>query len=296
MVQKHLVAVNLTENKKNECLDDNPFVTARIAPSTREAKEKGSKEFTKVMVKSMKLPQMLVGYAFIGLGLIVLLAFLKALPDTDFMTALQNGKWLLLGGAVSAAAGAGLLIYCKRAHKKQEESEDVPSEMDESLNTLEGVSRRVSLELCLPEDDQTTAIDVLPYRYKATSDGGTKEVLESGCFENTEVFFWTEGDCLCLTDYDCVMRIPLSAIEGYYTADVKYKLSFWWKEDEDFSKGAYAQYNIKQDSEGNYKLRTYYRVMVRDGEDRFELRIPCYDFAAFCGVCEVKCLDGEADA
>jgi hypothetical protein len=30
-----------------------------------------------------------------------------------------------------------------------------------------------------------------------------------------------------------------------------------------------------------------------DGEDDYEIRVPAYDFAAFCGICEVKCLDGE---
>ncbi len=293
MAEKHLLSVNLTENKKNEYFDDTPFTTGRLSPATREAKESGTKELTKMMVKSMKLPQLLIGYALIGLGLIVLLAFVKAIPDTDFLTALNNGKWLLIGGAASAALGGVLLFLHKRGQKKQEESEDVPDEMDQPLNTLEAVSRRIHMELNLPEDEDTlTEVEILPYRYKSTSDGGTKESLSSGCFENTGVYFWVENETLCVTDYESVMRIPLSAIEGYYTADVKYKLSFWWK-DEEFSKGEYAQYGIKQDSEGNYKLRTYYRVMIRDGEDSYELRIPCYDFAAFCGLCEVKCLDGE---
>ncbi len=295
MESKQLLSVDLTENKKNEYLDDTPFTTARLTSTTREAKEKGSKDLSKVMIKSLKLPQLLAGYILVGLGLIVLMGFIKALPEVDFMTALQNGKWLLIAGAALAAVGAGLLIYCKRTQKKQDESEDTSPEMDESLNTLEDISRRIAMELGLPEDDQTTSVEVLPYRYKSTSDGGTREVLESGCFENTEMAFWVEEESLYLTDYDCVMRIPLTAIEGYYTADVKYKLSFWWK-DEEYNKGEYAQYKIKEDSEGNYKAHTYYRVVIRDGEERFELRIPCYDFAAFCGLCEVRCLDGVAEA
>jgi len=293
MAEKHLIAVNLTDDKKNEYFDDTPFTTARLSPATREAKESGTKELTKMMVKSMKLPLLLGGYALIGLGLIVLMGFLKALPDTDFMTALNNGKWLLIGGAVSAALGGALLLLHKRGQKKQEESEEVPDGMEEPLNSLEAVSRRVAMELSLPEDDQVTEIEVLPYRYKSTSDGGAKEVLNSGCFENTGVYFWVENETLCVTDYDSVMRIPLTAIEGYYTVDVRYKLSFWWKDGE-FNKGEYAQYGIKQDSEGNYKLRTYYRVVIRDGEDCFELRIPCYDFAAFRGLCDIRCLDGES--
>jgi hypothetical protein len=221
------------------------------------------------------------------------MGFIKALPDTDFMTALSNGKWLLIGGAVSAALGGVLLLIHKRGQKKQEESEELPEGMDEPLNSLEAVSRRIRMELELPEDeDSLTEIEILPYRYKSTSDGGTKESLNSGCFENTGVYFWVEGGTLCITDYESVMRVPLTAIEGYYTVDSKYKISFWWK-DEEFNKGEYARYGIKQDSEGNYKLHTYYRVVIREGEDRYEIRVPAYDFDKFQEIAGAACLDGE---
>ena len=292
MAEKHLIAVNLTDNKKNEYFDDTPFTAARISPATHEAREKGSKEFAKAAMKSMKLPLLLGGYALIGLGLIVLMGFLKALPDTDFMTALTNGIWLLIGGAFSAALGGALLLIHKRGQKKQDESEDLPDDMDESLNSLEAVSRRIRVELDHPEDEQVTAVEVLPYRYKSTADGDTKEVLNSGCFENTEVFFWQEGDYLCFTDYECVQKLPKASIAGYYTVDAKYKISYWWK-DEEFNKGEYARYGIKQDSEGNYKLHTYYRVMIREGEDRYEIRVPAYDFDKFQEIVGAACLDGE---
>jgi hypothetical protein len=294
MAEKHLIAVNLTENKKNEYFDDTPFTTARISPATREARETGSKEFAKAAMKSMKLPLLLGGYILIGLGLIVLMGFLKALPDTDFMTALTNGIWLLIGGAFSAALGGALLLIHKRGQKKQDESEDLPDDMDESLNSLEAVSRRIKMELDHPEDEQVTGIEILPYRYKSTADGDTKEVLNSGCFENTEVFFWQEGDYLCFTDYECVQKLPKASIAGYYTVDAKYKISYWWK-DEEFNKGEYARYGIKQDSEGNYRLRTYYRVVIRDGEDDYEIRVPAYDFERFQEIVGAACLDGSEE-
>ena len=74
--------------------------------------------------------------------------------------------------------------------------------------------------------------------------------------------------------------------------DAKYKISYWWK-DEEFNKGEYARYGIKQDSEGNYRLRTYYRVVIRDGEDDYEIRVPAYDFEKIQEIVGAKCLDGE---
>ncbi len=293
-VTKHLFSVSLNENKKNEYFDDTPFTAGRISPTTREAKETTSKAFAKAMMKSLHLPALLIGYLLIGLGIAVLLAFLKALPDTDFMTALTNGIWLLVGGGMSVAIGACLLIYCKRSSKKQEESEDLPEGMDESLNSMEAVSRRIQMELNLPDDDQMMGVEILPYRYKPTADGDTKEVLDNGCFDITEVFFWREGDDLCVTDYDSVMKFPASAVKGYYTMDVKYKIPYWLK-DEEYNKGEYAQYNIKEDNEGNYKLRTYYRVVIRDGENDYEIRVPCYDFERFQGIVGAACLDGSEE-
>ena len=291
---KHLFAISLAENKKNEYFDGTPFTAGRISPTTREARETTAKDFTKAMMKSLHLPALLIGYLLIVLGAAVLLAFLKALPDTDFMTALANGIWLLIGGAFSAAIGGALLIYCKRASRKQEESEELPEGMDAPLNSMEAVSRRIQMELNLPDDDAVTEVEILPYRYKPTSDGDTKEVLNNGCFENTSVFFWTEGDDICVTDYECVMRFSKTAVMGYRTEDVKYKISYWFK-DEEYNKGEYAQYNIKEDSEGNYRLRTYYTVLLREGEDTYEIRVPAYDFGKLQEVVEMACLDGESD-
>ena len=289
---KHLFAISLAENKKNEYFDDTPFTAGRISPTTREARETTAKDFTKAMFKTLKLPQLLVGYILIGLGLIVLAGFIKALPDTDFMTALTNGIWLLIGGAFSAAIGGALLIYCKRASKKQEESEELPEGMDAPLNSMEAVSRRIQMELNLPDDDAVTEVEILPYRYKSTSDGDTKEALNNGCFENTSVFFWAEGDDICVTDYECVMRFSKTAVMGYRAEDVKYKISYWFK-DEDHDKDEYAQYNIKEDSESNYRLRIYYTVLLRHGEDTYEIRVPCYDFGRFQEIVGAACLDGE---
>jgi len=295
METKHIFSISLAEDKTNQYLDDTPFTTRRISPFTREAQEQGTKEFTKAVMKSMNLPQLLIGCILIGLGFIILGGFFEALSDTDFMTALNNGKWLLVGGAVSAALGGGLLLYRKLQSQKQEAGEDTLDELDGPLDSLEDLSHRIKMELNHPDDDRVTEVDILPYRYKPTSGGDTKEVLINGCYENTEVFFWREDDFLCVTDYECVMKFPASAVEGYYTEDVKYKISYWWK-DEEYNKGEYAQYNIKEDSETSYKLRTYYRVMLREGETRYEIRVPCYDFPKFQKIVGATCLDNKANS
>ena len=293
METRHLLSVNLTEDKTNVYYDDTPFTSARLTPETRKASEESASEVHKIIMKGMKLPLLFAGYILIGIGLIVLCGFLKALPDVDFMTALDRGKWLLIGGGVAAAIGGGLLLYHKKLtgqSKDGEEDDALTPEEDASFRAMENVAQRVRFELGLPDEDQLAEIELLPYHYKKSADGTAKESLKNGCYTNTTLFFWKEDGALCLTDYDCVVKIPLSAIEGYYTVNGKHKISMWWK-DEEYDKEPYAAYKIKEDNEGNYKMSTYYRVIIRDGENSFEMRIPCYDFPAFKELVDIACLD-----
>jgi hypothetical protein len=292
--QKHLLSVNLTEDKTNVYYDDTPFTAARLTPETRKAHEASADEVHKILMKGMKLPLLFAGYILIGIGLVVLCAFLGALPEAGFTKALQNGKWLLIGGAALAAVGGGLLWYHKKSTKRanDNDSEDLTPEEDASFRVLENTARQVQFELDLPDEDDLTEIELLPYHYKKSADGTAKESMKNGCFANSVLFFWKEEDTLCLTDYDCTVKVPVSAIEGYYTVNKAYKIAMWWK-DEEYDKEPYAAYKIKVDNEGNYKLGTYYRVIIRDGEDSFEMRIPCYDFSAFQGFVDIPCLDGQ---
>ena len=297
MEHPHLLSVNLTEDKTNVYYDDTPFTVARLSPETRKASEASADEIHKLLMKNLKLPLLLAGYILLGLGAIILVGFLKALSEVDFMTALQNAKWLLVGGAALAIIGGILLVYHKKStqSKDGEDEESLTPEEEASFQSMENTAERVQFELGLPPDDQLTDVELLPYQYKRSADGTTKEILKDGCYANTVLFFWKEGDVLCLTDYDCVIKIPPDAIEGYYTVDSKYKVTMWWK-DEEYDKEPYASYKIKEDSEGNYRLKTYYRVILRNGEERFEMRIPCYDFPTLKGLVNMVCLDEAYEA
>ena len=288
---KHLLSTNLTEDKANDRLDDTPFTTARLTPETRARFQEASQTAVKALIKTIKLPMLIGAYILLGLGLLVLSAFIKALPDAGLSTALRNAWWILLIGLALAAAGGILLAAHKRATNKQSDEES--AEESSANRMLESVSSIVEMELGLPADDQMTEVEVLPFTYKIKPDGTVKEHLSEGCYSNVAIFLWREEDRLCLTDYDCVIKIPLSAVEGYYTVHEKYKISVWYK-DEECTEEPYAAFDIKEDSDYNYRLSTYHRVMIRDGEERFEMRIPCYDLEAFKGLLDMPCLDEPA--
>ena len=123
-------------------------------------------------------------------------------------------------------------------------------------------------------------------------DGEEQEYIEQDVYQNSQIQAWRDGDSVCLTDDDCVMRVPVSAFTGYYTVNSPYVISMWWK-DTEYNEGEYKQYHIRLNSDRNYALETYYDVVIADGEDHYDLLIPCYDFSAFCGLVELNCLDSE---
>ena len=292
METKNLLSIDLTDDKSNALPDETPFTTAVLSPETRKRSEEATHAAFKVFMKGVKLPLLLTGYILVGLAFIVLMGLIKALPDVGLSTALRNGKWLILGGAVSGAVGGILLLIHKKSQNRPQEE---TAEEASANRTLESISRIVEMELGLPDDDRMTVLDLLPYEYKRKDDGTCKEVLKSGCYNNACLSLWREEETLCLTDYECVIRIPLSAFEGYVTEDEKFKINFWYK-DEECTEAPYDAYGIKEDSDGNYRLSTYYRVFIRHEEERYEMRIPCYDFPAFRELVDLPCLDGTAES
>ena len=291
METRHLISINVTDDKNGSILDDTPFTTARLTPETRKRFNEASKNAVKIFMKETKLPLLIAGYVLFALGFICVGGFLKALPDVGLSTALRNGKWILLAGII--LGGVGLILM--RTHKKiMNRDREQTAEEAAAGNALENVSQMVEAELGTPSEEETTDVEALAFEYKIKSDGSVKENLTAGCYGNTPLSLWREEETLCLTDYDCVMKIPVSAFEGYYTVHEKYKISIWYK-DEECDKGPYAAYGIKEDNEGNYLLSTYYRVMIRNGEERYEMRIPCYDFPAFRELVDIPCLDRTAE-
>jgi hypothetical protein len=287
---KHLLSVNLTEKKDNSVLDDTPFTTVRLSPETRARKESATQDAVEVLVKRTRSPLMLVARVLMLIGLVCLGGFIKAMAKIGLSTALQNGKWILLIGIVLMAAGGIPLVRSKK--KSADESDEESPEETAANRSLDTMQQLVEMELGIPSEDQVTEVDMLPFTYKITADGAIKEQLLHGCLSNVCGFVWREEETLCLTDYDCVIKIPLSAAEGYYTVHGKYKIDVWYK-DKECSEEPYAAFQIREDSDFNYRLPTYYRVIFRDGEDRFEMRIPNYDFAPFCELIPLTCLDAD---
>lgn len=294
MTNKHLYAVDLTEDKENERVDENPFVTGRLSENTRQTKKAEGKNLTKLLAKELGLGRMIAGIVLAGLGALILSVTLELISEEGLSPAMQNAWWLVAIGVVSLIAGVILLILHRVRAKKKADELDEDAELTAFSEKMEGFSDRVNLELNLPADEDMTEMDILSYRYKRTAKG-EKEILENGVYMNDSVYLHREGDNLLLTDYDTVMTIPVSAFEGYYTVDAKYKIFIWFK-DEEPDEGRYAAYHIKEDSNVNYSLKTYYRVMISDGIDRYELRVPCYDLEVLLGLVDIPCLDGRETA
>ncbi len=276
-MEKHLYAINITENKKNERADETPYRTAILSEETSRRRDETSQVFTKQLTKSLGLGQYIAAIVCIGLGVTVFMGFLGPL-FSSFSTgetgALLASKWpILVGGAALLLVGVVLYILNKKRHEGADEN----PELDEAWNTQAGVARIIQAELGLPDEGHLTQIDVLPFRYKASGDK-VKEVREHMMYEPACLFMWREGDALCITDHDALITVPLSDIESCTLEDVKFITNMWWKDDEP-GEGAYADCGVKEDkSNFNYHVRGMGEVRIRHGEDAYLLRVPGYDF------------------
>lgn len=286
---RHLFAFDLTASKENDRADNNPFVTARLSDALRKKQDEQSELVLNDLKKGVVFRPEFIAACVLGvLGAVALIVMTGLTESLTAAESFSQYGWLAVTGLVLIAGAIVLGIIGSRRAKTHTQSDDFSA----ITKNVESLGQLTTDELGIPED--TAAMDILPYQYKKAGDS-EREIVEHGVYQNLELYVWSDGDCLCLTDHDSVMRVPISAFAGYRTVDERFKIFMWWK-DEDHDKGEYKQYKIIEDNEFNYRLKTYYEVMIADGDTAYAMRVPCYDFPVLQKLVSLPCLDEQTDA
>lgn len=300
MASKYLYAVDLTADGDNDRMDMNPYVTARLSDGLRAERQAASHALSKLTIKGLFSPLLIVGIVLTAIGSVLVPCFFETM-EGDFGEALRNGGLLLYGGAAALVAGLILLGISFTRRKKNDDDEALDDgaldhealspAMQAGINSLASVAERANLELGLPPDDELVEFDNLTYAYKSVAPHGEREVLDEGAYRNDSLFAYRSGDDLVLTDYDTVLTVPVSHIEGYTTVDTTYRVALWLK-DEEPDAPCYAAYSLKADKDGlGCRVKGYHRVFISDGIDRYELRVPCYDLPVLLSLVDMRPLD-----
>ncbi len=121
-------------------------------------------------------------------------------------------------------------------------------------------------------------IDVLPYIYKETKKG-CKPYRKEGYFDNSPVCIWREGEDLCLSDEDALIRFPVKDIVMIHDVERKVHVSAWYKA-HTYDSPAYKPYT-KDNFWYGIDIHAYFEAEIRGDNGNRYLLIPNYDARTF---------------
>ena len=106
---------------------------------------------------------------------------------------------------------------------------------------------------------------------------------------------WVENDCLCLSDVENVVAIPLSALRGI--AELPGRVTFYfWNKPESPDSETYRQYHIRKTYFGAYSVAGVRRVHIQSESGEYELLLPPYELDAFLRLTKKEIRKEESGA
>ncbi len=239
-------------------LDDNEFVVKRLSPEAERLSEKAAR----LELNKDKTPW----YAYL-----VSIAFMfSILPLSLLLKWLFHDFWDAWGDLVFEVFLIVFIIFSSKI-----EALFRPSSKERAI-ILSADAATVRAELGIPE--AVREIDVLPYLYMETP----KEVAparKDGLFENIPVCIWREGDDLCLSDEDTLIRIPVRYIGEMREVKRKLHINAWYKA-QAVDAPSYKPY-VKQSAWSGVNVLSYLEAEIMGADGNKYLLIPGYDARTF---------------
>ncbi len=247
-----------SKTKPFDTLDDNEFVVKRLSPEAERLSEKAAR----LELNKDKAPWYAYLFSFASMFSILPLSLLLKWLFPDF--------WEAWGDLVFEVLLIVFIIF-----NSMIEARFRPSRRQRVILLSESAAA-VRAELGIPE--AVREIDVLPYLYMETP----KEVVparKDGRFENIPVCIWREGEDLCLSDEDVLMKIPVKAIGEIREVKRKIHISAWYKA-QAVDAPTYKPY-VKQAAWSGVNVRSYLEVEIKGDDGNKYLLIPGYDASTF---------------
>lgn len=277
---KPFLAIDLTNNKKNEQINGSEFLVQETSAALAQRLET-SVDQAQQTVKKSKLPLGLrIAQYVCGLGAVMILCgILKS--DVDFAQGYANAPELYWVGGIGAVVWLCLWLWGKRKSKKLLGTEESQQTMSHLENTAEAVYR----ELGVPEGAKD--VDVLFFFYKEKD--GQIRVTEKGICQyfNPEFKVFADGENLYLVNLEGKYAIPLSAMKRIYTVKKHIRMAGWNKQ-ETFNKGIYKPYKMTTDDYGCVHCKQYSILEFQFQGQTYGLYIPPYELAVFEAVTGLK--------
>lgn len=273
---KPFLGIDLTTNKKNEQVNGEEFVVAKPDLSLARALESSSENVEETIQKS-KLPLPIrIGHWICGaVAALVAFGIINALGGEDSVSlreAYQNAAWLFW------LAGACLLawVLLKLISVRKEKSVLETDESSQAFHALDQTCEAVFLDLKVPEDAKE--MDVLSFFYKVDGDNikVCEKAIQIAPYMNPIFHVFADSENLYFANLDGKYAFPLSAIKAIRSVKKSIRIMEWNK-DEEYNKGIYKPYKLREDNYGCIGCKNYHIVEVEHDNETWGIYIPCYE-------------------
>lgn len=187
----------------------------------------------------------------------------------SFAGVFQTSPFYMIAGAVSLVASIVLIVIERKRLKKAAQSDTLAEWRTRSQAAQEEAYRALQV----PKD--AIAMDLLTATY----------TLKNGAVRNAtctafDFRAWIENGCLCLTDVESVVAVPLDTLKGI--SEVAGKIVFYfWNKKEPPEAEPYRQYRIRRTFFGAYSVKGVRAAHIRSDFGEYDLLIPPYELETF---------------
>ena len=269
---KVLFGIDITDNRKNETVNGNEFITA----SNSEEELKKYDEATGRLKKNSDasgMPMILriiMSLAFF-LGNITLIAIVSGSLFVGPVQAFFNAPYVFF---LCPAGYVTFFILASVFNRKAEKAGNDPETADAVMNARE-TNRELYHSLGVPDD--AAATEVLMFFYKTRDGKLTMYSKNQNSYTNITMRAFRTDAYLCFADISDLYSVPLACIKDIRVIDDKTITIAAWNKDEPISAEKYRKYCINQTNVGQYSVRGYCVLEFEYEGENWEIWFPPYE-------------------
>ncbi len=270
---KYFFGINVTENKENEILDGDRFISERADAELEEKIEQASSlaeradSLCTVSPSARRIGQTCAVFAVVWAVLLVF-GLVRDASSVKTLPMIVTAVMVVISAAVA-------VIMLSRAKKQLQSTPERDEACERANAAFAEVTSLSAQKFGVPAD--CTDTDVLNCVY--TVNNGVAEpytMFRTALFMNYPRKVFVKDGYLCVSDIRSLYRVPVAALGEFKTVSRKCGLGFWNKS-KPYTSAEYAPYGIKRGGNGILTLGSYIQVdAVLDGET-YALLFPPYE-------------------
>jgi hypothetical protein len=274
---KPIFAIDVTNDKKNDKINGEEFITRSISTETQENFNEKTQNFEEAINKS-ELPLWLsIVKSVCGLfAVMVIAAIFRSISETSLAQIYKNAPWLIISGAICGIAWVGLHIFSKYKEKTVIAEENI----EEQVGSINSDINNIYNELGVPYNAQN--VDILVFRY--ADKNGDPKVKTAGIqlaeYFNLDRKIFVRDGYLHIADIENVYSFKLEELRSIKTVRKSITMSAWNKEIAP-NEEKYKPFKLGVDQFGGVHAKPYHILTLEHAGEEMGIYFPCYELDTF---------------